>query len=242
MLRNHRRSFAWGGLLLVLGGISLALVGRHPSELAPRTTFEPIGAFDVTVLEAMLDIRVWALTQVSVALSVLGGGLVTIPLRVVALTFLLLRKRRLQAIAFAITWALAEVAVWGLKAWFHRGRPPDPLVAVDGFSFPSGHAMAASATAVALVLAFFPPGERRRRWEWLAVGFTFVMSVSRVYLAAHWLSDVVVGTLLGAGFAVFVAATATEIRDLVFKAEGKAIPSDEDEPEPEELLHLERDG
>ena len=106
-----------------------------------------------------------------------------------------------------------------------------------GYSFPSGHAIASSATAVALVLAFFPPGDRRRRWEWIAIGFSFIMAFSRVYLAAHWFSDVVVGTLLGSGIAIFWAATVTEIRDLMFRSEGKPIPPDAAEAAPEELLH-----
>ncbi|TMK89762.1 MAG: phosphatase PAP2 family protein [Actinobacteria bacterium] len=82
----------------------------------------------------------------------------------------------------------------------------------------------------ALVLAFFPAGERRHRWEWLAVGFAFVMSMSRVYLAAHWFSDVVAGTLLGAGIAIFWAAAVTECRDVIFRARGEPIPR-EDAPD-----------
>jgi membrane-associated phospholipid phosphatase len=84
---------------------------------------------------------------------------------------------------------------------------------------------------VALVLALLPAGPRRRHWEWLAIGFAFVMALSRVYLAAHWFSDTVAGTLLGAGIAIFVAATATEIRDIVFREEGKPIPPDPTAPE-----------
>ena len=72
----------------------------------------------------------------------------------------------------------------------------------NGFSFPSGHAVAGAALAVSLVLVFFPTRQRRRKWELLAVGFTFVMALSRVYLSAHWFSDVVTGVLLGTGIAI----------------------------------------
>ncbi|MGZ8578279.1 MAG: phosphatase PAP2 family protein, partial [Actinomycetota bacterium] len=62
------------------------------------------------------------------------------------------------------------------------------------------------------------------------------MAFSRVYLAAHWFSDVVVGTLLGSGIAIFWAAAVTEMRDVVFRSEGKPIPPDAAEAEPGELL------
>jgi membrane-associated phospholipid phosphatase len=220
MLANHRRAFVWSLGLLAGCVASLFLVGRHAPELAPLTTVRIVGRFDATMYRWMTDIRNTPLTGISKGLNLLGGGVVTIPVRIAAVLVLAFRRHWARCIAFALTWALSELALTGLKAWFHRGRPPFPMVLTGGFSFPSGHAVAAAATGVALVLAFFPADERRRRWEWLAVGFTFVMAMSRVYLAAHWFSDVVAGTLLGAGIAIFSAATVTECRDLVFRSRG----------------------
>lgn len=236
MLADHRRAFAWALILLIGSIAALGLVGRHPAEAAPTTTVPFVGNFDDVVHGWMETVRNTPTTWVSKALSVIGGGLVTIPLRFAATFFLAWRRRWRQVATFLLTWITAEVALAFLKDWFHRGRPTGALVVTEGFSFPSGHAVAAAATAVALVLAFFPPGERRRRWEELAVVFAFVMAYSRVYLSAHWLSDVVAGTLLGSGIGVFWAAAVTEIRDVWFKTEGKPIPPDEAEPEPEELL------
>ena len=236
MLRDHRRAFAWSLLLLAAAVAALFLVGRHPEDLAPETTVPAIGGFDASMHTWMDDIRATPLTWLARGLSVIGSGVVTIPLRAAATIFLLWRRRVRQAIAFVLTWITAEITIELLKNWFHRGRPPGALVETVGYSFPSGHAVAASATAVALVLAFFPPGERRRHWEWGAVAFSFVMAFSRVYLSAHWFSDVVAGTLLGSGIAIFWAAAVTEMRDVMFRSEGRPIPPDTAEPEPEELF------
>jgi membrane-associated phospholipid phosphatase len=223
---DHRRAFGWSLLLLGICIASLFVVGRHPPEAAPRTTVSFVGHFDTTVNTWMDDIRDSALTWISRSLDRIGGGIVTIPLRIAAVLLLVFRRRWRYAVAFVLTWAGSEIALTSLKAWFHRGRPPGTLVVTSGYSFPSGHAVAAAATAVALVLAFLPSGQRRRRWEVLAVTFVFVMACSRVYLSAHWLSDVVVGTLLGAGIAVLMAAGVTEIRDIWFRRQHVPIPPD----------------
>lgn len=212
MLRNHRRTFLHALALLTAMGLVFFAVGRQPPIVAPDTTVPFVGELDLAVYHAMDDIRNLVLTGLARALNFLGAGIVTIPLRILVAAYLAWRRRWRAFAVWVLTWAVAEVVVEVAKDFFHRGRPPDPLVQTVGFSFPSGHAVAGASIAVALVLVAFPAGPERRRWEWLAVGFAFVMAISRVYLRAHWLSDVVAGVLLGTGVALGVAATVTEIR------------------------------
>jgi len=225
MLTNHRRTFWYSLLLLASLVFVLAAVGRYPAIEAPRTTLPFVGRFDLRMYDFMDTIRVAPLTWLFRFLNVVGGGIVTIPLRSVASIYLLAHRWWRRAAAFILTWALSELVLTFLKSWFHRGRPPGGLVDVIGYSFPSGHATAGAATAVALVLAFFPPGAQRRKWEWIAVGFAFVMAMSRVYLHAHWFSDVVAGVLLGTGIALWSAALSTEIATF-------ALRRKVDQPEP----------
>ena len=102
-----------------------------------------------------------------------------------------------------------EVAIGTLKALYDRPRALGSLVETSGASFPSGHAVAASVTAVAAVIALLPEGPRRYRWGAGAVAFSFLMGVSRTYLGAHWLSDAVAGVMLGTTIALGTAMMPT---------------------------------
>ena len=106
--------------------------------------------------------------------------------------------QRFDAITVAGTAAMSGIAVfWVLKRSARRTRPCAierhcwaNLLPPDQFSFPSGHSITAFACSVPLAL-FYPA---------FAVLFLFCalsIAASRVILGLHFLSDVLVGCLLG---------------------------------------------
>jgi undecaprenyl-diphosphatase len=217
VLTSRRRTVLYAVVLVgTLAAVFLA-VGTSTGPTGLETRVGWVGRVDQTVLRTSDVIRTGILTGIARVLDVAGGGIVTIPLRALVAIVLFVRRRWPAVWAWILTWALAEAAVRGAKVFFARPRPPLPLVSTTGFSFPSGHAVATAAIAMALVLVLIPPGRTRRKWEILAIVFTFVMALSRVYLRAHWLSDVEAGVLLGATAALAAASVVTEIRDLYRK-------------------------
>jgi len=217
VLTDHRRVFGWAIALLGATVFVFVAVGRHAPSAAPRSTLPFLGEWDLAISHAMDDVRSAPITALARFLDLLGSGVVTIPLRIAVGIWLLARTRWRAFAAWMLTWAVAEIVLVGAKHFFHRGRPPGALVDVVGFSFPSGHAVAGAAIAVALVLVLLPPGPTRRRWELAAAAFAFVMAFSRVYLLAHWFTDVLAGVLLGTGIALGCAAFVTEIRDIALR-------------------------
>ena len=172
-----------------------------------------IQQLDDAFLRRLVSIRSTPLTWVAKALNVLGSAAVTLPARVLVAAFLALRRRWWHLAAFASAVIASEIAIGAVKALYDRPRPPGTLVTVHGSSFPSGHAVAASVTAVAAVIALFPEGPRRFWWGFAAALFSLVMGLSRAYLAAHWLSDAVAGVLLGTSFALVAAVVVHLIRE-----------------------------
>jgi membrane-associated phospholipid phosphatase len=206
MLVDARRGLRVSGALLtgaVVVGVLVALPATRP---AVQTVDDAVWRWAGAVENAPT-------TAVAKGLSWLGGAWVTWPLRVLGLALLAWRRHWLRLAAFALAVVTSEALIGPLKAAYDRPRPPDSLIATSGASFPSGHAIAAAVTAVGLVLVLSPPGPMRWRWEVRAAVFAAVMALSRVYLRAHWLSDVVAGALLGAGLVLGWPALLTALRE-----------------------------
>lgn len=149
----------------------------------------------------------WWLHEAAADLTSLGGISVLALFALVAFAFLLIQGKRLSAALLAIGLAGGVGLSEGLKALFERERPPAAYQAVETLnaSFPSGHALLATVFYLSLgvMLTRVLP---RRRLKAFALGAAMLIAalvgLTRIYLGAHWTSDVVAGWCAGAAWAM----------------------------------------
>lgn len=114
-----------------------------------------------------------------------------------------------------------------LKNLFQRARPSfqDPLLTLTSYSFPSGHTAAAT-LFYGLLAAYLVC--RVKSWPWrafvvcLAVALVALVGLSRIYLGAHYLSDVLAAVAASSGWLVFsLTAAGTWRRRRIMQRTGR---------------------
>ena len=133
-----------------------------------------------------------------------AGNVAFLAVFTVALAAYFVRRAKVNEAVFVLVSALGiELVNAALKLLFHRQRPEFAYVHLDTYSFPSGHAT--GATAIYGVAIYLLVRDRLTSTRIMAaVGFIaliVLVAFSRLYLEAHYLSDVLAGCSLGAAWA-----------------------------------------
>jgi len=178
----------------------------------------------------------WWLKEAAADITSLGGISVLGLFAVIVIVFLLIQRKWLSALLLPLGLLGGVVLSEGLKAMFERQRPPAAMQAVETInaSFPSGHALLSTvfylSVAVMLTRAF---SRRRQKIFVLAVGIVLALLVglTRIYLGAHWASDVFAGWAVGAAWAMVLWLVVYGI-ERIQKRRHAAL---QDEPAPPDL-------
>ena len=134
-------------------------------------------------------------------LTFFGSPMFLFPAYVILIVWLLIKKRRADAIDIGIIAITSTVLVHSLKALIGRSRPDLPLFkALTNASFPSGHALS-SFIFCSLLIWLIWRTEWNRAWKWvlssLLILFSLAIGVSRIVLRYHYASDVLAGFCMG---------------------------------------------
>lgn len=157
---------------------------------------------DLAAVELLHRLGTDELTAIATAITDLGATKSVFLVGAVAAGSLLLRGFWHGAVTVAVSVTATQAIVHGIKAIVARSRPPEASAFVDaaGYAFPSAHA--ASGVALYGLLALFVL-RRLRGHARIAAGALALLGVgslglTRVYLGAHYPSDVLAGWIVGA--------------------------------------------
>lgn len=191
-------------LLAVAAVGAFAFVGYLSVLQDMATTPGDLRAFDVAS-----DLRNDLLIDIAELLTWLGASAVTWTATGVAAAWLLAGGRRVEASVLVAGLILTIVGVNVTKEALDRPRPSGALVETDGFAYPSGHAAYAMAwVAIAVALSRAAPVLRRFAIPLFAIGIAILVGLTRIYLRAHYLSDVLGGAGLAAACFALCAVVA----------------------------------
>jgi membrane-associated phospholipid phosphatase len=213
-LRRRLDPEARYGLRFTLFAVAFLLVAVPFGVLLAEVRREgPLTRVDTRVADRLYE---WAhdsptLVRALKVVTNLGSTWWLTILVAVAAVVLLRAGRRRTTIFLVFTSITTGLLIRILKALVGRDRPSllDPVATAAGKSFPSGHAMGATAVYGALLVAFAPRMSPRARRVAVMSWFVLVASIcfTRLALGVHYITDVLAGFVLGcAWLALSVAA------------------------------------
>jgi membrane-associated phospholipid phosphatase len=188
---------------LTAGLVAAVAAFAHLAE--DYLTGDPIVRWDVSFARWLHEHASDPLVRVFDVITLAGNTVVLVVL-VTAIGIVLLRRTRPnEATVIALALVGSALLNGALKLLFHRPRPELAFVHLDTYSFPSGHA--AVSTATFTTIAFLLGRRYRSLRARLLIALSTLVAIllvgfSRLYLGAHYLSDVLAGISVGFGWAM----------------------------------------
>jgi undecaprenyl-diphosphatase len=198
--RPDRASGLWLTATAVIAAVPLA---EFLALAVTVATHGPLTQVDTRIAHLMPAVRTPGETAVFTVATALGSFQSVLVMTVFAVAILWWRRERLLAAAVVATVAAQELLFTLAKDIGGRPRPDAALALVTETSpsFPSGHAV--RATVVFGIIAYLVFRSLRSVWARTLTVAAYLLAVllvtmSRVYLGVHYVSDVWGGMLLGA--------------------------------------------
>ncbi|WP_171047860.1 phosphatase PAP2 family protein [Pedobacter xixiisoli] len=172
--------------------------------LAIFVRYNPVNNFDINISRFVQQFHHPTLDKVMIGISAFGNVSIAFASMVItALLFFIFRYRREALFVMAISFT--GLITFSLKRLFTRPRPTDEYVTIiesyKNHSFPSGHTLSYVVFfgfIIFLMQQLKTMPSYLRNFITVFAYFMFIVGpISRIYLGAHWFTDIVGGLLIG---------------------------------------------
>jgi membrane protein DedA with SNARE-associated domain/membrane-associated phospholipid phosphatase len=191
-------------MLALLAGAAWVFLGI----LEDVVNGDPLVLADSAIYRALQEIRSPVADAVMIGITELGDPKVVVAVTAVVFLWLAWKRAWHTAAFWLVAVAGASALNTAIKVTLHRARPDELLYSGwSAFSFPSGHSttnLVLYGFLAVLVARELRPAPRLS----VALGaliLVFLIAVSRLYLGAHWFSDVVGGAAFGSVWLMLLA-------------------------------------
>jgi membrane protein DedA with SNARE-associated domain/membrane-associated phospholipid phosphatase len=194
-LRQQGEELFIGFLILMLFVAGWGFLGILQDVLAK----DPLVIADQAVYHFFQSLRTPWTDHVLVAVTELGDSFVNICIVGAVLLVLLLKRCYRTAGYWVLTILGGILGVQLLKWTLHLPRPMALYHGASAYGFPSGHTTMSVILYGFLAILIARGLSSTLRWGLFVSVFliSFIIAISRLYLGAHWLSDVLGGFLIG---------------------------------------------
>ena len=193
--------------LAAFATLLIAMAWAFVSIVEDVLTHNPLVAMDQAVYHLLQALRTPVSDSVMIACTELGDRAVTLPVIVAVLGWLLWQRAWRPAIYWIAAVSVGAVLIALLKTGFALPRPIPLYHGTGAFGFPSGHAAMSSVIYGFLAVLVARELSARVRGVIFAALSVLVgmIAFSRLYLGAHWLSDVLGGLSFGLAWVALLA-------------------------------------
>ncbi|CEL31683.1 phosphatidylglycerophosphatase B [Pseudomonas fluorescens] len=192
--------------------------------------FPYLTALDQGVMTLVQEHRQPVLDEIAVTFTLIGEFRNMLMFSALLTGLLLLCRQWRHAIFAGGTLLVTALANTATKQFFARVRPEVLTDPITSFSMPSGHSSGAFALFLTLGVLAGRGQPPRLRLTWLLIACIPALSIalSRVYLGAHWPTDILAGAMLAScvcAAALWLSQRKTPLNAMPFKVWWLVLPA-----------------
>ena len=164
-----------------------------------KTNSTIVTSFDKFVQNLLLPITNPTNTRIVEKITYLGGPIIAAILSIIVSLYMFIRHNFKAGIWSASTLVIGNLINILAKNLIQRPRPNDKLVAIGGYSFPSGHTFGTALFIFFVVFLIVPQIKDvmlRRILTFLGFLWILIIALTRVYLHVHYPTDTIASVLL----------------------------------------------